>query len=87
MADKSFLKFEQVLDSPKYKITKMWDVRSVNGNDLLGMISWWTKWRRYCFFPDSDKVFDAACLTEIAAFCTQQTELQKLDQAKRRSER
>jgi hypothetical protein len=35
----------------------------------LGQVKWFSPWRRYCFFPLTNTIFDAACLTEIARFC------------------
>lgn len=36
------------------------------GQDLdLGQIHWYAPWRRYCFFPYGNTLFDASCLREI----------------------
>ena len=43
----------------------------------LGIVRWYTYWRRYCFFPSEGTIFDAACLREIATFCDEQTRGQK----------
>lgn len=33
----------------------------------LGGIKWYAPWRRYCFFPTEDKLFDAGCLETITS--------------------
>lgn len=62
-----FLKFEEVGDGKKRK-TKLFAVVSINGENLLGEVKWFARWRRYAFFPEHDTTFDAACLQEITAF-------------------
>lgn len=62
-----FLKFEQVDDGTKRK-TKLFAVVSVQGLIILGEIKWFTRWRRYAFYPEADSIYDAACLQEITAF-------------------
>lgn len=35
---------------------------------LLAEIKWYAPWRKYCFFPEDDIVFDNKCLKEILDF-------------------
>lgn len=66
-------------------LTKKWKVSAKNSLGFsLGVVKWWPAWRRYCFFPCKDTVYDANCLWEIADFCSRMTGEQKEDQAKRR---
>lgn len=82
-----FLRFSEDLTG-KAKLIRSWTVTAAGSRGCpLGEIKWWTAWRRYCFFPREDTVYDAIWLTEIAAFCVEQTNLQKEDQAKRRAAR
>ena len=37
---------------------------------LLGKIKWYGAWRRYVFFPNTETIFDAGCLSDIATFIT-----------------
>ncbi len=78
-----FVTFREVAQKPD-KLTKVWRVVSVQGDTLLGGIKWWPAWRRYCFFPLTDMLFDANCLWDIADFCARMTKEQKENQAKRR---
>lgn len=58
----SYLKF---VDNPSESgKTVISQVNNLNG-EPLGVISWYGPWRRYCFFPRNDCIFDYACLTEI----------------------
>lgn len=34
----------------------------------LGVIKWHGAWRKYCFFPEADTLFEQVCLREIADF-------------------
>lgn len=70
------------------KITKTWTVAAKNSLGFtLGVVKWWSAWRRYCFFPNADTVYDADCLWDIADFCAHMTREQKENQAIRRGER
>lgn len=69
------------------KLTKVWRVISIQSGTLLGGIKWYPAWRRYCFFPLNDMLFDANCLWDIADFVARMTAEQKEDQAKRRGEK
>ena len=61
-------------------VTKVWSCQSKAGS-ILGFVRWWAHWRRYCFFPERDMLFDANCLWDIADFVagstTEQKEIQK----------
>lgn len=59
---KSYLLFQHVGNTKSGK-TKI--VTVFNGTLSIGFIRWFSKWRRYCFFPKDELVFDSNCLTEI----------------------
>lgn len=51
--------------------TGRWKVEVCYGpniGDLLGTIKWHAPWRRYCFFPESDTIFEITCLNDITDF-------------------
>jgi hypothetical protein len=66
----SYLNFVPGLNSPS-GLTKTWNVVSVTTH--LGKVSWYAPWRKYCFTPEGNTVFDAMCLHEIAAFLVIET--------------
>jgi hypothetical protein len=66
----SYLEFTEGRPSDSGK-TKQWQVDHVDGDNNLGYISWYAPWRRYCFYPNDDRLFDAACLMGIGLFITQ----------------
>jgi Tat protein secretion system quality control protein TatD with DNase activity len=43
------------------------DVRSTAG-DYLGVISWFSHWRRYVFHPVTGTIYDAVCLIDISQY-------------------
>jgi hypothetical protein len=64
------MSYIQFLDAGESQsgLTKIWHVRS-NAGAMLGTISWYAPWRRYCFHPTEATTFDAVCLLEISDFC------------------
>lgn len=80
----AFIKFD-VVPLRKFRLTRIWAVRNLRDIEL-GRVSWYAAWRKYCFVPAANCVFDHACLHAIAEFCEQQTGLhkeEKRDQRKR----
>ena len=57
-------------------MTNRWDVRSKEDADL-GLIKWYTSWRKYCFYPNGFTIFEQVCLREIAEFIEQETAAHK----------
>lgn len=58
------------------RVTKVWNISPKSAlTDTLGVVKWYAPWRRYTFspMPDLVMVFDAACLSELASFCLEQT--------------
>lgn len=54
--------------------TLTWEVRS---GSLLGHVEWFSRWRKYSFFPMEETVYEQTCLREIAEFCETQTKAYK----------
>lgn len=76
MAKKSYLTFNEVLDTGK---TKVWEVHNFAGI-LLGNISWRNGWRRYVWHQDTSLLeldFDADCLDDISAFIRERMQERK----------
>jgi hypothetical protein len=63
--------------------TKCWHVSSFGTG--LGYIKWFTRWRRYVFYPLPDTLYDASCLREIAEFCAHETREQQVRATVRRN--
>ena len=36
--------------------------------DELGVVKWYSPWRRYAFFPNPDTLYDVSCLGELVEF-------------------
>lgn len=70
---KSNLTFNQTRDTGK---TKSWRVGNGSGM-TLGRISWNAGWRRYCFFPGMDTLYDGSCLLEICEFMEREMAVRK----------
>lgn len=57
--------------------TRIWRVEPKQVSGCIGEISWYSPWRRYCFFPIANSVFEEQCLRDIAKFCEDQTAAHK----------
>lgn len=73
MPDKTYVHFVAVATPPERR-TKIWTVMTTFGNGIsLGQVKWYVNWRKYCFYPSVETLFDPACLRAIADFCEQAT--------------
>ena len=72
-------------ERPSYrKKTREWNVVS-QGECRLGEVKWYAPWRRYCFFPDGDTLYDHICLDQISAFCLRETNSMKAERAQEKA--
>jgi hypothetical protein len=74
MKDGQYIQF--VEDTPKPK-TNVWEVVTRPGGVVIGVIQWYSPWRKYGFFPRDDTVYEQVCLREIAQFCENETASRK----------
>ena len=68
----TYVSFEDQPRAIAPRKTDAWVCKSKTGT-VLGGVKWWTHWRRYCFFPANEMLFDANCLWDIADFCATAT--------------
>lgn len=64
--------FNWIEDKPK---TSVWQCRNQTTGGLLGIVKWYNPWRQYCFYPESDCVFNMNCLEDINDFIGQLSKL------------
>lgn len=65
MLQTKYLVFKIVEEKPK---TYVYGVYSKTQGSLLGVIKWFSHWRQYCFFPETNTVFNCVCLFDIIKF-------------------
>ncbi len=66
------LEFKEVPDNGRR--TMSWDVSNRRFGVSLGNVSWFARWKCFCFFPEREGMaFDAQCLRDIAQFCDDET--------------
>lgn len=70
-----YLHFEE-LSNPHGK-TKIFEVSSVQNKQVLGIVKWWSHWRKYTFWPGPGIIFDPNCLRCIADIMEIETKKQK----------
>ncbi len=68
------IKFERFINIEKK--TQTWAVETITC-DRLGVVKWYSAWRRYAFFPEVETVFDVDCLYTISLFCETKTQEHK----------
>ncbi len=71
----SFITFEPLTPNPS---TKRWAVMSKDKGEQIGTVAWYGAWRKYCFMPAANTVFEQVCLRDIANFCENETKLHRL---------
>lgn len=47
--------------------TGQWQIHS-KGGDILGLVSWYGRWRQYTFNPEEGTTYSAGCLRDLVAF-------------------
>jgi hypothetical protein len=74
----AFLNFRDDGKCSSYKAkTRVFAVISRVTSATLGVVKWYSKWRKYTYQPIDWIVLDAGCLKEIAEFCELKTNEQK----------
>jgi hypothetical protein len=61
--DSQYLVFER--HDPTDRKTPVVFVLSKSSGVRLGVISWFGRWRQFCFFPSSETVFNVGCMNDI----------------------
>ena len=72
MSTGTYIQFIEGTPKPK---TNTWEVVTRRGRAVIGEIFWYSPWRKYCFFPQPNTVYEWTCLREIAIFCQDETTL------------
>lgn len=57
--------------------TRVWAVVNKDNGSELGIVEWYTGWRKYVFVPHASTLYEQDCLRDIADFCEQATRDQK----------
>ena len=48
--------------------TPIYHICSKRSKDEIGQIKWYGAWRKYCFFPNGETIWDNKCLEKIIDF-------------------
>ena len=60
-----YIYFEIKEEKPK---TKVWSCKNNKSRYELGIVKWYSAWRRYCYFPTVQAVYSKGCLDDISTF-------------------
>ena len=60
-----YISFKLLENKPK---TLVYAVINNKLGNILGIIKWYSSWRKYCFFPEENTLYDVICLGDIKDF-------------------
>lgn len=63
MKDYKYIKFILVKEKPKTKV-----FNCVSKEIRIGEVRWYPRWRKYCYFPVDNSLYDSGCLADIQDF-------------------
>lgn len=66
------IKLKRFADSERVRKTEVWMVRTLD-HTPIGEVKWWSAWRKYCFMPKANTIFEEVCLRQIADFVQSRT--------------
>lgn len=66
-----YLQFVKVVQKSKTSVWSCWTDKGKNRGIEIGEVKWYTSWRRYCFFPFPETIFDKSCMEDICDFIGQ----------------
>ena len=55
-------------ERPEKRKTSIYHIFSNKSRDEIWLIKWYGAWRKYCFFPNADTIWDNKCLNNINSF-------------------
>lgn len=67
-----WIEFE-LAPTPEGQKTQRFNLVAKESRIVLGEIKWFGRWRKYCFFPAPDMVFEQDCLRDVSLFMEQRT--------------
>lgn len=82
---KTFVNFIQTARISDKAVTHSWLVFPKRAATPIGTVKWHAPWRRYCYFPEANSLYDGACLQEIAFFCADKTIKRKEERRRERA--
>lgn len=81
----SYICFDEL--SQNGRKTKVFMVVTKDYECDLGTVQWNPQWRKYCFYPAEDTIFDKGCLLEICNFINLLMEERKLLQQEKKNDK
>lgn len=73
MDKKSYIGFK-LLPRKEDRKTDRWTVYSTHTGRSLGLVAWYSAWRRYVYMTEQPLILDAGCLEDIRGFLNKQME-------------
>lgn len=68
MTERQYIRFDLIEEKSK---TNVYEVVNITHEYPLGVIKWYTPWRRYCFFTtEGELILSVGCMKQVSAFIT-----------------
>ena len=61
-------KYIEIIKDARIEKLQRYIVINIKSGDILGIIVYYTSWRKYCFCPYKDTIWAADCLKQIMYF-------------------
>lgn len=78
---KYFCIYKEIYTNRKTPIYTIYDKNTI----CIGKIKWYGAWRKFCFFPEGNTIWDSICLEEVIALLCQYNK-ERLDNKNIRSD-
>lgn len=73
-----WIEFEIVAPKSKMMKTSIYRIHPKESiSETLGVVKWYAQWRKYCFFPEPNCVFETVCMGDIITFINELMEQRK----------
>ncbi|MCL4417502.1 MAG: hypothetical protein M1365_12560 [Actinobacteria bacterium] len=63
-----YIEFKKASNYPQDSKLQYWYIINKKSGNSIGMIYWYSNWRKYCFEPHPETVWDVGCLLDIVEF-------------------
>lgn len=74
-----WITFIELPQDKNKKKTKTFVIKNKEYGGRIGIVKWYSGWRKYTFFPDNNTLYESDCLSDISNFLTQLMKEHKLE--------
>ena len=64
----SYKYFSITIEKKTNRKTPIYHIISKHSESEIGIVKWYGAWRKFCFFPNGETIWDTNCLIEVISF-------------------